>query len=94
MEEKKNFSRAHVKLYGKVQNVGFRFFINRKASGAGLVGWVRNANGFVEVVLEGDKETIKDCVEECQRGPMFSKVEKVGVDWGQPTGEFIRFEVR
>ncbi len=94
MEKKKNFTRVHVKLYGKVQSVGFRFFINRKASGAGLVGWVRNADGFVEVVLEGERETIKNCMEECRKGPMFSKIEKMDIDWERPTGEFTRFEVR
>lgn len=94
MEKKKSFTRVHVKLYGKVQDVGFRFFINRKASGAGLVGWVRNADGFVEVVLEGEKETIKNCMEECRKGPMFSKIEKMDIDWKPPTGEFTRFEVR
>ncbi|HEB13952.1 MAG TPA: hypothetical protein ENI09_00880, partial [candidate division WWE3 bacterium] len=46
--------RAHIKAYGKVQGVGFRFFVNRRASASGVKGWIRNADGFVEAVMEGD----------------------------------------
>jgi len=87
--------RAHVKIYGKVQNVGFRFFIHRKASVAGLTGWVGNADGNqVETVFEGDKKRIEEFIESCRRGPLFSKVEKLEIEWQEPTGEFKRFEVR
>lgn len=88
-------TRAHIKIYGIVQNVGFRFYTHRKAASANLTGWVKNANGDqVEIVFEGDRGKIERCVEECKRGPLLSKVSKVEINWQKPTGEFKRFEVR
>lgn len=89
-----NQSRAHIKIHGKVQNVGFRFFIHRKAAGAGACGWARNADGYVEVVLEGDKEKLEECITSCRKGPLFANVEKMDVSWEEPTGEFTNFEIR
>jgi len=87
--------RAHVRVHGKVQNVGFRFHTHRKAAAAGLTGWIRNANDTqVEIMFEGNKKKIEECIESCRRGPLFSKVEKIEVDWQKPTGEFKFFEVR
>ncbi|MDP2734992.1 MAG: acylphosphatase [bacterium] len=87
-------ARAHIKIHGKVQNVGFRFFIHRKAAGAGACGWAKNADGYVEAVLEGKKDKLEECIEACRKGPLFSSIEKVDVSWEKPTGEFKVFEVR
>ena len=88
-------ARAHLKIHGKVQNVGFRFYAHRRAGAAGLTGLVRNANDTqVEIVFEGDKKKIEECIEICRRGPLFSRVEKLELEWQKPTGEFKRFEVR
>jgi len=88
-------ARAHLKIHGKVQNVGFRFYTHRKAAASGLTGWVRNSNDTqVEIVMEGDKKRIEECIETCRRGPLFSQVEKIELEWQKPTGEFKRFEVR
>ncbi|MEX2053913.1 MAG: acylphosphatase [Patescibacteria group bacterium] len=92
---KNGLTRAHIKIYGSVQNVGFRFYAHRKAASANLTGWVKNADGDqVEIVFEGDKKAIERCVEECRHGPLFSKVDKLEIDWQKPTGEFKHFEVR
>jgi acylphosphatase len=94
MAKASDLARAHLKVHGKVQNVGFRFYTHRKASAAGLTGWIKNANDTqVEIVFEGNKKKIEECIESCRRGPSFSKVEKVEVEWRKPTGEFKRFEV-
>ncbi len=94
MEKKSSLVRAHIKAYGKVQGVGFRFFVNRRASACGVKGWIRNADGFVEAVMEGDKAKIEECVESCRKGSPFCKVEKIDINWEDPTGEFDRFEVK
>lgn len=74
--------------------MGFRFFLHRKACGDGPVnGWVKNAEDHVEAILEGDKELLERCIAACRVGPPFAKVTKVDVSWGEPTGEFSRFEV-
>lgn len=92
---KSELARAHLKLYGIVQNVGYRFFIHRKAAAAGLTGWVCNcdSNG-VEAVFEGDKKKIEQCIEECYKGPGWAKVERHTVVWQKPSGEFKVFEVK
>ncbi|GMR19270.1 MAG: acylphosphatase [Patescibacteria group bacterium] len=94
VEKKSRNSRAHLTLHGKVQNVGLRFFVQRKASACGLRGWVKNSDSCVEIIFEGDKGKIEDCIKVCRKGPVFSKVEKVDVKWEKPAEKFTRFEVR
>jgi hypothetical protein len=46
--------RLHAVVHGRVQGVGFRYFVMREARALGLSGWVRNqADGSVEVEAEG-----------------------------------------
>ncbi len=45
-------------ITGRVQGVGFRPFVNRIANEFGLVGWVRNRSGQVEITVEGDSEAL------------------------------------
>lgn len=93
MEKKSPSSRANIQIYGTVQGVGFRFFVNRFASAAGLTGWVKNNDGFLEAVFEGEKGKIEEVIEAFRKGPPFSKVEKIDLKWEEPTGEFTHFEV-
>ncbi|OGC56132.1 hypothetical protein A2797_02125 [candidate division WWE3 bacterium RIFCSPHIGHO2_01_FULL_48_15] len=95
MAKASQLARAHLKIYGKVQNIGYRFFIHRKAAACGLTGWVCNCNSTgVEAVFEGEKEKVEECVAACRKGPRFSKIEKVDLEWQEPTGEFKSFVVR
>jgi len=72
--------RVRVLISGRVQGLGFRYWVKRKAEKLGLNGWVRNLNdGRVEAVFEGDKERIERLVERCKEGPSLSRVDKVGV---------------
>lgn len=51
--------RLHVIVRGRVQGVGFRWFVGEVARGLGIAGWVRNrADGTVEVAAEGDDRAI------------------------------------
>jgi acylphosphatase len=44
---------------GRVQGVGFRWFVHREAAGLALRGWVRNTeSGHVEVVASGDEASL------------------------------------
>jgi len=95
MVKKDDLVRAHLKIYGKVQNVGYRFFLHRKAASRGLTGWVCNCEGdAVEAVLEGEKKKVEECLKECRKGPPLGRVEKTKIEWEKPTEEFKRFEVR
>jgi acylphosphatase len=50
---------AHFIIRGRVQGVGFRWFVHREASELGLLGWVKNTDhGEVELVAAGDVEDL------------------------------------
>lgn len=74
-------------IAGDVQGVGFRAFIKRHALDLGLVGYAENlSDGRVEVVAEGDKDTLEMLLEKLHRGPAHAAVKHVDVSWGEVTG--------
>jgi acylphosphatase len=69
---------VHFLIRGRVQGVGFRWFVHREAAEMGLRGWVRNTDaGEVEVVAAGDSEAIEDLRAELRRGSRGSRVDAV-----------------
>jgi len=63
---------------GRVQGVGFRWYVARHAQSLALRGWVSNlANGSVEVVASGNVAAIAELEALVRRGPRFSHVENV-----------------
>jgi len=82
--------RLHVFIEGVVQGVGFRYLTCRKASILELKGWVRNTpDGKVEAEFEGSREALERMLIWCQKGPDFSRVDEVTVQWssGDPLYE-------
>lgn len=66
---------------GRVQGVGFRYFVKRQADAAGLSGFVRNLpDGRVEFQLQGAGEIVDAVIDEIRVGPRFSKVSEVILD--------------
>jgi len=60
----------HVQVRGRVQGVGFRWFVREAAHRLGLTGWVRNLpDGSVEVVAEGDDVSIASFRASLLEGP-------------------------
>jgi len=86
--------RIHLKIYGQVHDVGFRFFIRQKAKIMGIKGFVRNDKNFVEVVAQGPDSKLHDFVRECKRGPILSRVEKVEEAEEEASEVFEDFEIR
>ena len=85
-------ARAHIWISGRVQGVFYRDNTRRWASSMGLSGWVRNLpDGRVEVLVEGEKDTIKRLEELLKKGPPLSRVEEVRTEWGEYLGEFMDF---
>jgi acylphosphatase len=69
---------VHFLIRGRVQGVGFRWFVHREAADIGLRGWVRNTdNGEVEVLVAGDPEDIADLRAELRKGSRGSRVDAV-----------------
>jgi len=68
----------HFIIRGRVQGVGFRWFVHREASELGLRGWVRNTDtGDVEVLASGTPEYLADLRTELKKGSRGSRVDKV-----------------
>lgn len=68
----------HFLIRGRVQGVGFRWFVHREASELGLKGWVRNTeDGAVEVVATGPPEDLDELRAELKKGSRGSRVDHV-----------------
>lgn len=63
---------------GRVQGVGFRWFVHREAAELGLRGWVRNTDaGDVEVVASGSPETLAELKTALRKGSRGSRVDAI-----------------
>lgn len=80
---------------GRVQGVGFRYFTDAAARREGVDGWVRNmADGSVEVVIEGDLESVDRVEAAVRRGPSSARVERFDVEEQAPSGRTTGFSIR
>jgi acylphosphatase len=88
--------RAHVRVKGRVQGVGFRAHVEYSARQIdGLTGWVRNIGyDTVEAVVEGERDKVEQLIEAIKQGPPASRVDESNVEWETPTGEFLQFGVK
>ncbi len=87
--------RVHVFYSGRVQGVGFRITAEEAAHSVGVVGWVKNLrDGRVELLAEGEEETLKRFLEDIRTGPMKNFINQVEVVWGHVSGAFDEFEIR
>ncbi|HEY5056696.1 MAG TPA: acylphosphatase [Acidobacteriaceae bacterium] len=68
----------HYLVKGRVQGVGFRWFVHREAAEIGLRGWVRNTDdGHVEVLAAGEPDQLKDLTLALGKGSRGSRVDSV-----------------
>jgi acylphosphatase len=69
---------TRVVVRGRVQGVSFRAWMMRRATAAGIDGWVRNReDGGVEAVLAGAPEAIEELIDSCRTGPDLALVTDV-----------------
>ena len=86
--------RVQLFIRGRVQGVFFRAATQREARRLGIVGWVKNRNdGSIELVAEGEEESIKELVNWAGHGPSAARVENVDVRWRGYTGVFAEFRI-
>ena len=72
--------KKHIVITGKVQGVGFRYWLYKAAKQRKIDGWVRNKiSGEVEALLIGNDAEINNLIKLCEKGPPSSKVTKVKV---------------
>lgn len=68
----------HFVVRGRVQGVGFRWFVHREAAELGLRGTVRNNDhGEVEVIAAGDPEVLAELRAALHGGSRGSRVDAV-----------------
>ena len=66
---------------GRVQGVGFRYFVLREAEAAGLSGYVCNlSDGRVEFLLQGSRDAVTRVIDQIQVGPRYSQVLDVSLE--------------
>ena len=86
---------AKIRVIGRVQLVGFRYFTRQWADDLGLYGWVKNErDGSVSAHVEGNKVRIEQLTEELKSGPANARVENVDVKWGGFMNQFREFDIR
>jgi acylphosphatase len=88
-------ARLSARVVGRVQGVGFRWWIRRRAEALGIVGWVMNAadERSVELVAEGDAAQLDELERLLHQGPDGAHVERVEARREPASGEFDRFGI-
>ena len=72
--------KKHIIISGKVQGVGFRYWLHKAAIRRKINGWVKNKiSGDVEALLIGNDVDINNLIALCKKGPSSSKVTKIKI---------------
>jgi acylphosphatase len=80
-----------VTIRGRVQGVGFRYWVEQEASACGLEGWVRNRrDGSVEALFAGPAHVVAEMTGICRRGPPSARVEAVQEESANPDALNLR----
>ena len=88
-------ARLEATVRGRVQGVGFRYFVRSVADELGIDGWVANAqDGTVVCVAEGPRWALRDLASALEAGPSGSRVDRVDARWTVPVGTDGRFIIR
>jgi len=79
---------------GRVQGVGFRWFVEREAHILGIAGWVRNnADSSVEVLAMGTRDQLSALKSQLRRGPRASRVDQVEESAAKPVSGLKTFRI-
>jgi acylphosphatase len=82
------------RVTGRVQGVGFRWYVEREARVLGLSGWVRNrADGTVEVLAAGSNEQLNALYKKLKDGPRAARVDDVEVEEAAPLNDTKTFRI-
>lgn len=84
-----------IKISGKVQGVGFRYFTKKHADILGLAGWVKNMyDGRVFVLVQGAENDIEIFTDYLKNGPSMSQVKNIVKVKMPVIKEFTDFYIR
>ncbi|MCL1817820.1 MAG: acylphosphatase [Spirochaetaceae bacterium] len=84
----------YLRVFGRIQGVGFRAWTRRQALRLGVTGWVRNeADGTVSCECRGTEEALAAFAETLRRGPPLARVDKIDMRRVSGTPAHRRFEI-
>ena len=88
--------RLHAVVRGRVQMVGFRYFVVEEAKALGLAGWTRNGDDgrTVEVLAEGPEDRLRQLEAALRDGPRHARVEGIDAEWSDDVEGYEGCEVR
>ena len=87
-------SSVKITVSGRVQGVGFRYFIAGIAEDLNLKGYTKNRfNGEVEICAEGRKEYLEVLIKQAKTGPSNAKVNSCKVEWLDFKNKYDKFEI-
>lgn len=85
MTKHQNKKSVLIKVYGKVQGVGFRFYTTKKAVELNITGYVQNKpDGSVYIEAEGEEIDLLTFIDWCNIGPQWARVSKVETQFVPP----------
>jgi len=94
-DEERRTVRLTAWVEGRVQGVGFRYWVGRKAAELDLAGSATNlADGSVEVVAEGSENACRELLAALASGAGPGRVTRVTQRWGMPRGDLTGFVAR
>jgi acylphosphatase len=82
-------------VMGRVQGVGYRYFVQEAADREGVTGYVRNLpDGSVEAWVEGEAEAVVRVERAIRMGPGGARIKNVHVDDEEPGGGYKQFSIK
>ena len=96
LPDKSGEARAvEIRVTGRVQGVGFRYFVHETARRLQLVGYVMNVrDGAVRAYAEGVTANLEAFIAAVSRGPAGASVHDVRIHRGPATGNYTTFSIR
>lgn len=90
-----NIKTYKVLLFGRVQGVGFRYFVESIAGKYDISGYVKNTfDRKVEVICQGEEEDLKQFVDEVKKGSAFSVVTDVKIEEIKDSKKYSIFDIK
>jgi len=90
----KSIQARRFNVRGRVQGVGFRWFVEREAHMLGITGWVRNNHdGGVEIFAQGTRDQLAGLHGRLREGPRAARVDSVDVSEATPIEGLSSFRI-
>jgi acylphosphatase len=84
-----------IKVTGRVQGVGFRYFVQKRASETGIKGWVKNtSDGGVLVMAQGEEKDVETFIDYLRTGPSLARVIQLVKNRMPDLEHFTDFKIR